>query len=154
VPRPRLSLRKSSANHASADRRGSRALTIRGNQASPPQQSVSHICRPTFGELAFLCPDAIKENNMALTITATVSKKVGKPNYGSEGFTLTVQSEVSNMDQVQEESHRLYLLLNESVNQELSGSTTGMPSRMTSSTTATTILISLGLSGRHTAAFS
>jgi hypothetical protein len=61
---------------------------------------------------------------MALTITATVSKKVGKPNYGSEGFTLTVQSEVTNMDQVQEESHRLYLLLNESVTQELSGSTT------------------------------
>ncbi len=59
---------------------------------------------------------------MALTITATVSKKVGKPNYGSEGFTLTVQSEVSNMDQVREESHRLYLLLNESVTQELEGS--------------------------------
>jgi len=70
-----------------------------------------------------LCPDAIKGKNMALTITATVSKKVGKPNYGSEGFTLTVQSEVSNMDQVREESHRLYLLLNESVTQELEGST-------------------------------
>ena len=97
---------------------------LRAVLSAPPQQSVSHICRPTFGELAFLCHDAIKENNMALTITATVSKKVGKPNYGSEGFTLTVQSEVSNMDQVQEESHRLYLLLNDSVNQELSGSTT------------------------------
>ena len=53
---------------------------------------------------------------MALTITATVSKKVGKPNYGSEGFTLTVQSEVTNLDQVKEESHRLYLLLSDSVN--------------------------------------
>ena len=71
-----------------------------------------------------MCPDAINKNNMALTITATVSKKVGKPNYGSEGFTLTVQSEVTNMDQVKEESHRLYLLLSDSVNQELEGSTT------------------------------
>ena len=59
---------------------------------------------------------------MALTITATVSKKVGKPNYGSEGFTLTVQSEVTNLDQVKEESHRLYLLLSDSVSQELAGS--------------------------------
>ena len=61
---------------------------------------------------------------MALTITATVSKKVGKPNYGSEGFTLTVQSEVTNLDQVKEESHRLYLLLSDSVSQELAGSST------------------------------
>ena len=55
---------------------------------------------------------------------ATVSKKVGKPNYGSEGFTLTVESEVTNIDQVKEESHRLYLLLSDSVNQELAGSST------------------------------
>jgi hypothetical protein len=61
---------------------------------------------------------------MALTITATVSKKVGKPNYGSEGFTLTVQSEVTNLDQVKEESHRLYLLLSDSVSQELAGAST------------------------------
>jgi hypothetical protein len=61
---------------------------------------------------------------MAVTITATVSKKVGKPNYGSEGFTLTVQSEVTTLDQVKEESHRLYLLLSDSVSQELAGSST------------------------------
>jgi hypothetical protein len=58
---------------------------------------------------------------MALKIMATVSKKVGKPNYGSEGYTLTVESEVTHMDQVREESHRLYLLLSESVNSELNG---------------------------------
>ena len=58
---------------------------------------------------------------MPVIITACVSKKVGQANYGSAGYSLTVQSEVSNLDQVQEESHRLYNLLNESVNAELNG---------------------------------
>jgi hypothetical protein len=57
--------------------------------------------------------------HMPVIITACVSKKVGQANYGSAGYSLTVQSEVSNLDQVQEESHKLYQLLNESVNQEL-----------------------------------
>lgn len=56
---------------------------------------------------------------MPVIITACVSKKVGQANYGSAGFSLTVQSEVSNLDQVREESHRLYDLLNDSVNAEL-----------------------------------
>ena len=56
---------------------------------------------------------------MPVIITACVSKKVGQANYGSAGFSLTVQSEVSNLDQVQVESHRLYELLNHSVNREL-----------------------------------
>ena len=60
-------------------------------------------------------------NNMPVIITACVSKKVGQANYGSAGYSLTVQSEVSNLDQVREESRRLYNLLNESVNSELSG---------------------------------
>ena len=56
---------------------------------------------------------------MPVIITACVSKKVGQANYGSAGYSLTVQSEVSNLDQVREESHRLYSLLNQSVNEEL-----------------------------------
>jgi hypothetical protein len=60
---------------------------------------------------------------MPVIITACVSKKVGQANYGSAGFSLTVQSEVTNLDQVQEESHRLYNLLNDSVNAELNGET-------------------------------
>jgi hypothetical protein len=60
-----------------------------------------------------------KKNTMPVIITACVSKKVGQANYGSAGFSLTVQSEVSNLDQVQVESHRLYELLNHSVNREL-----------------------------------
>jgi len=58
---------------------------------------------------------------MPVIITACVSKKVGQANYGSAGYSLTVQSEVSNLDQVREESRRLYNLLNDSVNSELSG---------------------------------
>jgi hypothetical protein len=60
---------------------------------------------------------------MPVIITACVSKKVGQANYGSAGFSLTVQSEVTNLDKVQEESHRLYNLLNDSVNAELNGDT-------------------------------
>jgi hypothetical protein len=56
---------------------------------------------------------------MPVIITACVSKKVGQANYGSAGFSLTVQSEVTNLDQVREESHRLYSLLSSSVNSEL-----------------------------------
>jgi hypothetical protein len=56
---------------------------------------------------------------MPVIITACVSKKVGQSNYGSAGFSLTVQSEVTHLDQVQAESHRLYSLLNHSVNREL-----------------------------------
>jgi hypothetical protein len=56
---------------------------------------------------------------MPVIITASVSKKVGQANYGSAGYSLTVQSEVTHLDQVQEESHRLYELLNDSVNKEL-----------------------------------
>jgi len=58
---------------------------------------------------------------MPVIITACVSKKVGQANYGSAGYSLTVQSEVSNLDQVREESRRLYNLLNDSVKSELSG---------------------------------
>ena len=58
---------------------------------------------------------------MPVIITACVSKKVWQANYGSAGYSLTVQSEVSNLDQVREESRRLYNLLNDSVNSELSG---------------------------------
>ncbi len=56
---------------------------------------------------------------MPVIITACVSKKVGQANYGSAGYSLTVQSEVTNLDQVQAESHRLYSLLSSSVNSEL-----------------------------------
>jgi len=58
---------------------------------------------------------------MPVIITACVSKKVGQANYGSAGYSLTVQSEVSNLDQVREESRQLYNLLNDSVKSELSG---------------------------------
>jgi hypothetical protein len=56
---------------------------------------------------------------MPVIITASVSKKVGQANYGSAGYSLTVQSEVTNLDQVQEASSMLYQLLNDSVNKEL-----------------------------------
>jgi hypothetical protein len=67
---------------------------------------------------------------MPVIITACVSKKVGQSNYGSAGFSLTVQSEVTHLDQVQAESHRLYSLLNHSVNRELLEDSTIHPEQL------------------------
>jgi len=77
--------------------------------------------RAPFNGSPFSCLGRIKNNNMPVIITASVSKKVGQANYGSAGFSLTVQSEVSNLNQVAEASHQLYTLLNDSVNAELNG---------------------------------
>lgn len=94
---------------------------------APPRAIAQHLNNTVrhlspahpLGAPAFSCPDTTNQHTMAIVINATFSKKVGKPNYGSEGFTLTVQSEVTNLDQVKEESHRLFLLLSDSVNEEL-----------------------------------
>lgn len=84
---------------------------------------VRHVSRLTPRCVGFFVSGRNQPTPMPVIITACVSKKVGQANYGSAGFSLTVQSEVTNLDQVQEESHRLYNLLNDSVNAELNGET-------------------------------
>lgn len=56
---------------------------------------------------------------MAITLEANYSKKIGLPQYSSHQFSLTLKAEVTDLNQVQQESARLYSLLQNSVDQEL-----------------------------------
>lgn len=56
---------------------------------------------------------------MALVLEANYSKKIGLPQYSSHQFSLTLKAEVTDINQVQQESAKLYSLLQTSVDQEL-----------------------------------
>ena len=56
---------------------------------------------------------------MALILEANYSKKIGLPQYSSHQFSLTLKAEVTDINQVQQESAKLYSLLQSSVDQEL-----------------------------------
>ena len=56
---------------------------------------------------------------MAITLEASYTKKVGLPNYSSHQFSVTVRAELSDLSQVEEESARLYRLLQDSVDREI-----------------------------------
>jgi len=56
---------------------------------------------------------------MAITLEANYSKKIGLPQFSSHQFSLTLKAEVTDLNQVGQESARLYSLLQNSVDQEL-----------------------------------
>jgi hypothetical protein len=56
---------------------------------------------------------------MAITFEATYSKKLGLPNYSSHCFVVSLRTELSDLSQVEEESARLYALLQQSVDREV-----------------------------------
>jgi len=56
---------------------------------------------------------------MAITLEANYSKKIGLPSYSSHQFSLTLRAEVTDINSVQQESTRLYSLLQTAVDQEL-----------------------------------
>ena len=56
---------------------------------------------------------------MPIIIEANYSKKIGLPNYSSHQYSLTVRSEISDINQVPQESQRLYSLMQSCVDQEL-----------------------------------
>lgn len=56
---------------------------------------------------------------MALKLIANYSKRLGLPGYSSHQFSITVEVEISNVDNIGEESARLYQTLQESVDQEI-----------------------------------
>jgi hypothetical protein len=55
-----------------------------------------------------------KEKNM-LVLEANYSKKIGLPQYSSHQFSITLRTEIADVNQVQAESARLYKLLQEGV---------------------------------------
>jgi hypothetical protein len=54
-----------------------------------------------------------------ITIECSYSKKLGLPKYSSHQFGITLRAELTNLDQVQAQSARLYLLLQHSVDASL-----------------------------------
>lgn len=56
---------------------------------------------------------------MAVIVSMTYQKKLGLPQYSSHSCSLSVQVEVSDLSQVQEESSKLYNLLQSAVDAEI-----------------------------------
>jgi len=56
---------------------------------------------------------------MALKLIANYSKRLGLPGYSSHQFAVTVETEISNVNEVAAESTRLYQTLQQSVDEEI-----------------------------------
>jgi hypothetical protein len=56
---------------------------------------------------------------MAVTIEASYSKKIGLPAYSSHSYSVTIRSEVADLNQVERESTKLYSLLQGAVDREI-----------------------------------
>ena len=56
---------------------------------------------------------------MAVMLEANYSKKLGLPEYSSHQFSVSIRSELSDLQQVPEESARLYDLLQTSVDNQI-----------------------------------
>lgn len=56
---------------------------------------------------------------MAIELQATYSKKLGLPNYSSHCFVVSLRTELSDLAQVETESARLYILLQQSVDSQV-----------------------------------
>ena len=56
---------------------------------------------------------------MALKLIANYSKRLGLPGFSSHQFAITVETEISNINEVATESSRLYQLLQQNVDEEI-----------------------------------
>jgi hypothetical protein len=54
-----------------------------------------------------------------ITLEANYSKKIGLPGYSSHQFSITLRSELTDVNQVQQESARLYQLLQDGVDSSI-----------------------------------
>ena len=56
---------------------------------------------------------------MAITLSATYQKRLGLPAYSSHSFQVSVETEITDLENVQDEVARLYRLLQDSVDGEI-----------------------------------
>ena len=56
---------------------------------------------------------------MAIFLEAAYSKKLGLPNYSSHSYVVSIRTELENINQVPEESAKLYKMLQEAVDNEI-----------------------------------
>ena len=54
-----------------------------------------------------------------IRLSAAYSKKVGFPGYSSHSFSVSIETELQNLDSVREESARLYDSLQQAVDQQI-----------------------------------
>src|ERR1019366_8687181 len=54
-----------------------------------------------------------------ITLEANFSKKIGLPGYSSHQYSITLKSELTDISQVEQESARLYTLLQQSVDNNI-----------------------------------
>ena len=59
---------------------------------------------------------------MAITLEANYSKKLGLPNYSSHQFSVSVKTELNNIDQIEAECTKLYRTLQGAVDLEIQNS--------------------------------
>ena len=56
---------------------------------------------------------------MAIVLEAAYSKKLGLPNFSSHSYVVSIRTELTDINQVQEESGKLYKMLQEAVDKEI-----------------------------------
>jgi hypothetical protein len=56
---------------------------------------------------------------MAIILEAAYSKKLGLPNYSSHSYVVSIRTELNDINQVPEESSKLYKMLQEAVDKEI-----------------------------------
>ena len=56
---------------------------------------------------------------MAIILEAAYSKKLGLPNYSSHSYVVSIRTELGDINQVPEESSKLYRMLQEAVDREI-----------------------------------
>jgi len=56
---------------------------------------------------------------MAIVFEAAYSKKLGLPNFSSHSYVVSIRTELTDINQVQEESRKLYKMLQEAVDKEI-----------------------------------
>lgn len=56
---------------------------------------------------------------MAIKLTGNYAKRLGLPGYSSHQFSVSVEAELTDLSQVEEEAARIYRLLQESVDREI-----------------------------------
>ncbi len=56
---------------------------------------------------------------MAIVLEANYAKKLGLPNFSSHQYSVTIRTELTDLNQVEAESRRLYALLQDAVDREI-----------------------------------
>jgi hypothetical protein len=97
-----------------------RLPTLRGGQIAAPEQPTTHD-QPgtTIAGLFRAHNQPTKGKYMALKLIANYSKRLGLPGYSSHQYSVCVETEISNINDVAGESSRLYQSLQQSVDEEI-----------------------------------